>query len=338
MKLKQENSMKNFNRNLLEQFTSFSVKIPDEAKSKTYIYADYVELICLFSNDFVSQSDVMDRMYDSGEEFDLSNPLDGSTGSINTQQHDFAEKFVNTIFEYIEERKTIYQNTYPFETDLEKGINLKDRKTLTEKQKLYLYLLIASSLKSFKKLISEITSEFEILSESVLKSYLSPRAIVLNFANNTIYKGNTKEKIKQLAKYINVDYNNNEIEQISEHNSKEEGLDIVAWIPFEDNNPNTIIILGQCACGKDWFGKQNETFRYENYLSHYRQPFIHSVFMPYDLKNTKGRFEFSKDIITNHIIFERRRILYLSNETIFYKLKYSRQIVEKCLEYQEDIV
>lgn len=330
--------MKNFKRNILEQFSSFSVKMPNEAKSKKHIYADYVELICLFSNDYISQSDVIDRMQDSGDEFELPNPTDGNIGLINAQQYDFAEKFANTIFEYLEERKTIYKDAYPFETELERGIKLKEKDSLTEQQKLYLYLLIASSLKTFKKLQSEITSEFESLSESILKSYLPSHAKVLNFANNDVYKGNAKEKIKQLAKDINLDYDNNEIEQISENNSKEEGLDIVAWIPFEDENPNTIIILGQCTCGKDWFGKQNETFRYENYLKYYRQPFTHSIFMPYDLKNTKGRFGFSKDIITNHMIFERRRILNLAQNNIFEKIEYSKQIVEKCLEYQEDIV
>jgi hypothetical protein len=330
--------MKNFNKNISEQFESFSVKMPTEAKSKQHIYADYIELICFFSDDFISQSDVIDRMQNSGEEFKLPHPTDGNIGLIDAQQHDFAEKYVNTIFEYIEERKAIYQNAYPFETNSEKGIRLKDKVVLTEQQKLYLYLLIASSLKSFKKLTSEITSEFETLSEFVLKSYLPSQAKVINFATNDIYRGNAKEKIIQLAKDINLDYNNVEIEQISEHNSKEEGLDIVAWIPFEDNNPNTIIILGQCACGKDWFEKQNETLRYENYLKPYRQPFTHSVFMPYDLKNTKGRFGFSKDIITDRMIFERRRILHLANDDIFDKLLHSKQIVEKCLEYQEDVV
>ena len=336
MKLKQENLMKSFSQKISEQFASFSVKMPNEAKSKMPVYADYVELICLISNDFVSQSDVIERMQDSGEEFDIPKPIDGIIGSIDTQQHDLAEKFANTIFEYIEERKTIYKNAYPFETDLEKGIKLKNKECLTEQQKLYLYLLIASSLISFKKINSEITSEFELLSELALKSYL-PQARVINFANNQIYKGNAKEKIKQLANDINLECNR-DIEQISEYNSKEEGLDLVAWIPFEDNNPNTIIILGQCACGKDWFAKQNETFRYENYLSHYRQPFTHSFFIPYDLKNTKGRFEFSKDLTLNHIFFERRRIINLSYDKVFDSLHYSKQIIDKCIEYQEDIV
>lgn len=154
------NSMKHFNKNISEQFSSFSVKMPTEAKSKKHIYADYVELICLFSNDFVSQSDIVDRMQDSGEEFSLPSPTDGNIGQIDAQEFDTAERFINIIFEYIEERKTIYQNAYPFEIDSKKGIKLMNKDTLTEQQKLYLYLIMASSLKSFKK--AELGNHFRI--------------------------------------------------------------------------------------------------------------------------------------------------------------------------------
>jgi len=326
------------NQKILEQFDSFSVKKPSESRLKTHIYADYLELISLITKDYVSQSDFIDRLQDSGEEFEVSNVPDGNTGITDTQKNDSAEYFANTIFEYITERNSIYKESYPFEISTELGIKLKEKKYLTIQQELYIYLLIASSLSSFQKTQSIITSEFETLSVNVLKSYLPDNAKVVNFSQNDIYIGNAKEKIKQLAKEINIEYNSREIEQISDQNSKEEGLDIVGWIPFEDNNPNTIIIFGQCACGKDWFGKQNDTLRYENYLIPYRQPFTHSFFIPYDLKNTNGRFNFSKDIITNHLIFERRRILSLVGNDIFNYLNYSQQIIEKCLNYQEDIV
>lgn len=94
----QVNLMTHFNTNISEQFSSFAVKMPTEAKSKTYIYADYVELICLFSNDFISQSDIMDRMKNSGEEFSVSYPTDGNIGQIDAQEFDYAEKFINIIF------------------------------------------------------------------------------------------------------------------------------------------------------------------------------------------------------------------------------------------------
>lgn len=334
----QVNSMSNFNQKIIEQFTSFEVKRPNESKSKIQIFADFIELICMFSKDYVSKSDIIDRLIDSGEDFSVSLPVDGETGLIDSQKHDKAEGWADSIFEYIEERKTIYKSYYPFEIEREIGIKLIEPSTLTEVQKLYLYLLIASSLNSFKKLQHEITKEFESLSEIVLKSYLPENSKVYGFGSNTKYTGNAQSKIIQLSKDINVDIDMRIISQIPTQSSKEEGLDIISWLPFEDNNPNTIIIFGQCACGKDWFGKQIDTYRYNRFYKHYLQPFTHAMFFPHDFRNKDGRFGFDIDLFDNNLVFERRRFLNLANEDIFEHLNYSKQIIDKCLEYSEDLV
>lgn len=331
--------MKTCNKKIFEQFRSFEVKKPNEAKHKTQIYADYVELICLFSKDFISKTDALDRLIDAGEEFDIENPADGEIGLVESQKNDKAEGWINAIFEYIEERKLlIYKKDYPFETFSEKGIKLIGTNILTEQQKLYLYLLIASSLNSFMKLNKEITLEFETLSEIALKAYLPPNAKVFGFGSNTKYKGNAQTKIKQLAKDINLGINERIINQIPSKNTKEKGLDIVGWLPFEDNNPNTIIILGQSACGKDWFGKQIESFRYNRFYNEYLQPFTHAMFFPYDFKNKDGVFGFDIDLYNNNIVFERRRLLNLIKDDIFNQLICSKQIIKKCLEFHDDIV
>lgn len=330
--------MNNFNKKIAEQFSSFEVKRPNESKNKIQIFADYIELICMFSKDYVSKSDVIDRLIDSGEEFSVSTPVDGEIGLIESQKQDKAEGWANTIFEYIEERKTTFNDLYPFEIKRETGVKLLESHALTELQKLYLYLLIASSLNSFKKLQFEITKDFELLSELILKSFLPKNAIVYGFGSNTKYTGNAQNKIIQLSKDINVDIDKRIISQISNQSSKEEGLDIISWLPFEDNNPNTIIIFGQCACGKDWFGKQIETYRYNRFYKHYLQPFTHAMFYPHDFRNKDGRFGFDIDLFDNNLVFERRRFLNLANNNIFEHLTYSKKIVDKCIEYTEDIV
>lgn len=330
--------MNNFNEKLAEQFTSFEVKRPNESKTKTHIFADFIELICLFSKDYVSKSDVIDRLIDSGEDFSVSTPADGEIGLIDSQKNDKAEGWADSIFEYIEERKIIYKNFYPFEVGREFGLSLIDRNSLTDMHKLYLYLLIASSLNSFKKLQSEITKEFEFLSEFILKSYLPQSAKVYGFGSNSKYTGNAKNKIIQLSKDINIEIDTRIISQISNQSSKEEGLDIISWLPFEDDNPNTIIIFGQCACGKDWFGKQIDTYRYNRLFKHYLQPFIHAMFFPHDFRNKDGRFGLDIDLFDNNLVFERRRFLNLANQDIFDHLDCSKQLIDMCLKYSEDIV
>ncbi len=328
--------MINFKQKLEEQFKSFNISALNETKNCYHLYADYVELICLCTNDYISPSDIIDRLNDSGIQFSLEEEkLDGEIGSRETEVNDTQEKWVNIIFDLLRERIVIFGDSYPFIID-KQGIKLINghKKSI---QLFYIFLLISSSLKDFKKVQNFLTNDFESLSEKVLKEYLPKKALTKAFGVNTKYKGNAKTKILTLAKELNIDTKDRYIEQISEKNSKEEGLDIIGWIPFEDKNPNSIIILGQCACGKEWKNKQFETRRYENFLEFYKQPFIHALFLPFAFSN-KGRFEQDKDITNNILIFERRRILEYLRESKFDNSFKSKQIVEKCLNCQEDIV
>lgn len=321
-----------------ECLKNLKIKTPNCSKYKKQYYADYIELVALVSNDFVSKSDIMDRLLDEGSSTNFDNPNDGEIGSIEPQTNDKAEKNVNSYFEYIEIRKDVYKTSYPFDIDNIKGIKMVSKDTLTESQKLYIYLLLASSLNSFVKLKQFITDDFEKLSELALKAYLPQHAKVLNFGSRSTYKGNAKTKIEKLGKDINVyGIDRRLLKLIPSNSSKEEGLDIVGWIPLEDNNPNTIIIFGQCACGKDWFGKQIESKRYGKFYSHYLTPFLHTMFFPEDFHNDGGIFNLDIDLLDN-IIFERRRLINLSDNDIFDHLISSKRIVDKCIEYQEDIV
>ena len=183
-----------------------------------------------------------------------------------------------------------------------------------------------------------MTSDFELLAERVLKSYLPDNAKIFGFGSNTLFQGNAQNKIRNLANKINLECNDRLINQIPSTSSKEEGLDVVGWIPFEDNNPNTIIILGQSACGKDWVGKQNETQRYDRFYNPYILPFFHAMLFPYNLNNNFRLFGFDKDITHNQLIFERRRIVFLSSEGVLSELTNSKRVVDKIIEYSEDIV
>lgn len=330
--------MKNFKEKLDDQFKSLSITVLNEPKYKKHLYADYVELICLFSEDFITQNEIIDRLQDNGEIFNIKEIPDGETGLFDAETNDSAELWINTVFECLNERSKIYASSYPFIYDKNHGIKLKERCRLNEKQKIYLFLLIASSLNFFTRIKSELTSDFEKLSEYILKAYLPNNANVYGFGSNSTFTGNAPDKIRKLAKEINLPINERIVSQVSIRNSKEEGLDVVGWIPFSDNNPNTIIILGQCACGKDWFGKQNETLRYDRFYLSYLLPFTHALFLSGDFRNNEGLFQIDKDFTQNQLIFERRRLIDLSQTDVLDALQYTNEIVEKSLSYFEDVV
>lgn len=330
--------MTNFDKRMQEQFKTLTIKTPSSAKYQNQYYADYIELVCLVTSDFVSQADIRDRLFDEGARIDVESPKDGASGSLDSQINDKAERYVNTYFDYLGKRKSIYGINYPFIFDDKKGIRVIDKSKLSEQQKLYIYLLIASSLNSFRKLQQFITDDFEKLSELVLKAYLPKNAKVVGFGSSSPYSGNAKEKIRKLGKDINVyEFDDRVINLIPNSNIKERGLDVVGWVPFEDNNPNTIIIFGQCACGKEWFGKQIDTKRYDKFYRHYLTPFLHAMFYPEDFDNYDGLFNLDLDLMDN-IVFERRRLLNLADKNTLGNLRYSKQIVEKCLNYEEDVV
>ena len=292
-------------------------------------YADYVELIALFSNgDFITIGNILDRFKDE--------EILKTSDSEKAEANDENERFVQQIFQLIEYRKQLYGNDYPF-TYNDNKINLPN--SLSRRKKVYLYLLLCSSLYSFRNISSILTTEFEQLCYEVLKKYLPRTATIKSFGENTEYTGNTEAKIKALAIDMKLPVEEEQVrENISNRNSKERGLDLVAWLEFDDDIPNILSLFFQCACGKDWFSKLNETRRYENYYKFYRLKPVHGMFIPYSLKRiNSNRFE-QEDNITNTLFFERKRILSLLNDVNFFDSFSSKEIVEKCIEFSEDIV
>jgi hypothetical protein len=329
----------NFNAKMDELFSSLSITPPYSTAGLDYLTADYVEVVGLFSNEnFVSISDIQDRLIDIGErsveEQDfVSSGIDGTTQG---EELDEIHSDIIAIFSILKERVILFGNDYPFECDNGK---IKLKETLNYRHKLYLMLLIASNLSLFKKVQGELTSEFETISYYAFKNYLPPKAIVKQFGNNSEYSGNAKTKIKSLAQDLRMNTNEYEINEIPERNSKERGLDIIGWLPFEEGCPNMLIILGQCACGRNWKGKHHDTRRFENYLQFYRSLPYHVLFIPYSLINySQNKFYESAEIEKYTVIFDRKRLIeFYDKEDVFVQLD-SYTLIDRCIDFEEDIV
>lgn len=323
--------MKTFEDKLKGCFVNFdNIEKPTYTRSELNLYADFVELISLFSNtDGVSFGDVLDRF------FGTKNYSENETTSA--EQRDKDESFINKILMIIEERVKLYSNDYPFTFDNSEILLLKE--SLNWRSKLYLGLLISSKLNIFNEFTPELSTEFETISYFVFKNYLPNHSRIKEFGKNSEYTGNAINKITNLAKDLGLDIDDDELECVSERNYQERGLDIIGWIPFEDNCKNMLIYLAQCACGKDKESKFHDTRRFENYLLFYKVKPQHIMFIPYSLINvSKGKFYQSDLIEKDFLIFERKRILNLfKKENVFNDLEMNK-IVEHCIAYSEDIV
>ena len=113
-----------------------NVDKPDYSKDETNLYADFVELLAVFSKgDGVAHGDVLDRFFGEPDE------------NNSSETNDDNESFIDKIFAIIEERSFLYAYLYPFDFGSEQTIRLKE--DLTISQKIYIFLLISSSLDIF---------------------------------------------------------------------------------------------------------------------------------------------------------------------------------------------
>ena len=314
-----------------DYFSDFSLSIPENyTENKLYLYADYIELVALFYNEApVSVGEITSRFRDEG--------IFSQRKSDENQakENDKNETFVRNIFSVLDERKSLFSNSYPFEYEKEK---LSLKATLTDKNKLYLFLLLASNLSTFKIFQSNLTSEFETVSYQALKKYLPQTAITKSFGADSEFKGYFNQKIRQLAESMNVELDHRFLETFSQKNTQDGGLDIVSWLPFEDQVSNFISVFAQCACGKDWNKKLNETRKFNRVLKVYLNKINHSIFIPYALINyNKSEFYEHQEFGEDTLVFERKRILSLIDENLFDDLD-SKVLVEKCIEFEEDVV
>ena len=322
-----------FNNKIAHFFNDFSLEMGTApTRNLIYLYADYIELVSLFSNqNYVTTSDILDRFKD--EEIIRQRKSDADQSEANDEN----ERFVDSIFRLLIERKQIFGDDYPFRIDHVDRIILKEEANITERNKIYIYLLLSSSLNIFADFQPELTSEFERLCTEVLRNFLPSHAIVKSFGKNSDYTGTAVQKIEALANDMKISIHQENFSEISSKGTQEKGLDLIGWIPFHDGVPNFLSILAQCACGKEWYKKQGETSRYNHYMNFHRLDPVHTMFIPYSLVSQKQSF-FSSTEITNKLIFERKRILNYLNNTVFFNVFNSKLLVEKCIEFEEKII
>jgi hypothetical protein len=325
----------NFENKLQDYFASANIKLSDKpAEHLTHIYADYVEIVSLFSNqNYVSTSDILDRFRD---ELIITQKKKDDEQAV---ENDKNEQWIDSIFQVLNEREYLYIEDYPYEMLGNNKIKLKGMAQLTDKNKLYIFLLLASSLNVFGIFESELTSEFELVCFHTLAKYLPSHATVKSFGKNSEYTGTAIEKITNLAKDLKVNIDDNFLKKISAKGNQERGLDIVGWISFSDNVSNHFSLFCQCACGKEWYKKLTETRRYERYYKFHCNKPNHALFVPYSLINFQDSDFYQADELgTDTLLFERKRILNFIDDTTFFNSLLSKKLVDNCIEFEEDIV
>lgn len=323
-----------FNTKITNFFSNFSLELGTlPARNLIYLYADYVELVSLFSNqNYVTTSDILDRFKDEG--IIRQQKADEEQSIANDED----ERFIDSVYRLLMEREQLFGDDYPFNLERNDRIKLKNIDDISDRNKIYIYMLLSSSLNIFSEFQPELTTEFEILCKQVLTNFLPTNAVVKSFGKMSHYDGTAIQKIQALANDMKIRIDEDGFNEISTKGNQERGLDLIGWIPFEDNVANFLSILAQCACGKEWYKKLGETSRYNHYMKFHRLNPIHTMFIPYSLVSYNKSTFFRNDEIDNRLIFERKRILNYISDTAFFNSLHSKELVEKCIDFEEDIV
>lgn len=305
---------------------------PTTSKYKHHYTCDYIEILALANNDLLSKSDIVNRLYygDSNQD----------EPEIEDDKHDSK---VLELFSILEVRSETFKEFYPFEiiTDIVSSITLK--KQLSDLHKKYIFLLLSSSLsyiaqKEIVKKNNTLENDFELFSYETLKNYISEDINIHQFGQAT-YSGTLKEKVDKLAKDLNfrTTYKKH---YFNDNNRGDRGIDLVAWkqFPNDENNVNIALYLAQCATGKDWIKKQDDVDKFKNYI-HFESHITNLFFIPYDGRDENRNFSEEKDInISKYILFDRVRLLNIIDNDYDISELDSYKLIEKAIDYKEDII
>ena len=308
-------------------------KVPTSSYVNSHYFCDYIELLALLNNtDIVSLSDVYDRFLEDGKITEIGTE---ESAEIN----DTWESRIGEWFELLEKRVFEFGDLYPF---LISGHTIRLKETIDSPKNAYIFLLLSSNRKYIKD-GNLLATDFEILSYEVLKNYLPHFAKIFQFGKSNVshdrYTGHITEKINTLATDLKctTTYKSH---FFSPTNTGDGGLDIVAWVPFENdvNQCNIQVYLGQCATGVNWVNKQDDTHKFPNKYISFDGHINYIMFIPFDGRDTNRDF-IEEEKMGDYLFFDRYRLLkILDDYSLVESLPSFDEVVQKVIDFEEDIV
>lgn len=286
-----------------------------------FLWADYVELLCLCSqNGCVSSANIQtytQEAFDTQADFQSDDEdMEGVKADPEVLDDQIAKHW-DDIYRRLQARTQSWAS-WPFH--LEGAVLTSKFDETNPEHRLYVALLIASSLRLCEKTRSgEITSAFEEISFHWLQRSLSSHWEVRPFGAHQrlpgSYKGTLKAKLEALSNDIQATLIPN-ADDDDTRNTGDGGIDLVAWMKMGDQRGNLPVIFGQCACSpKDWEYKQLiVTQASVGARIHVQHPAAAYCFVPHDLHRNDTAWQRASHVLRT-VVIDRARILHLFRET-----------------------
>jgi len=320
-------------------------KLPDVIFDE-HAWVDFIELMCLLSPDQeVNQTDILER-FRRGKE--LGEAAVSDVGDEEDDEESVPEssdkevQWMQDLFAHLRYREEAFAQSYPFRVS-DDGTTLFVRKRVIGRQKSYISLLLSANTAYVSRGASKLTGSFEIISKSALKQLLPTSAQVHVFGSNSAqrysrYRGTVFQKIKRLAEDLHEILLAEE-SGLPATSTGDEGLDIVGWVPWEDDAPGSLLVFGQCACSKDdWVAKQDSSSAqaWENKI-HFTSKPSNIAFIPICLRKADGNWHRPTDIHQS-VVVDRLRLLQLLTDKIdLFRKQPSYGVVQETLKQREPV-
>ncbi|PRD64147.1 hypothetical protein [Malikia granosa] len=286
--------------------------------SYSFLWADYVELLCLSSrNGMVSRGNLQAQVQESEDvqaDFDSEDAPDEGDADPGP---DMLNDKVSAKWDDIRQRLLVREKSFPgwpFELD---GNTLRSKFDHdNDAHQLYATLLIASSMRlCHDKRAGEVSAAFEEIAYHWLRQSLNELWEVRPFgAHQTLpnaYTGTLYQKLQAFAADIEGVLLKNQ-NDYDPRDTGDGGIDVVAWQNMGDRRGNIPVIFGQCACSPtDWESKQLDVTPASTEAHiHPQHPGAAYCFIPHDLMQSDKQWQ-RESHVKRTIMVDRVRLLRL---------------------------
>lgn len=265
----------------------------DKPRDKdVHTLSDFAETLCLLTPDRVcSRESIRDYIRDVGDSKVSDEDLDDCFGNLSWRQLAFGAD-------------------YPFVL-ADGGHTFQAPEELTERQRLYTFLLLCSGLPYTPQPYTPLTDAFERVALAAFKSAWPTSGKVRAFGKNeTEYVGAKWQRLNALATDIGGEGRCNE-GSFRGRDQGDGGIDLAAWLELDGHERlNIPSALAQCACSRsNWSAKQSEISanRLGN-LIHATNPWTEVLFIPQCFRDSRGRWAVPGDV-GQVVLYDRLRIV-----------------------------
>jgi hypothetical protein len=255
------------------------IQLPDS--ESTGIVADWIELTLALEGGTLSKSDI-------------STLIERNSGI------EIPEGFLTSIWRELEYRNELFSQ--PFFTIGERTI---ESVIVPPAPNEYLMCLLLS-IYGVPNQASNTGKLFERLSRIAIEKYLNGRAIVFGWPfdnpQNEDEQTVLERQVRNLAETINERFCEAPLSHF-----KDRGLDVVGWIPHDDDRSCQLVILVQCGAGHNWVDKNAVSLRAWNQYIHWANDPLVAFAVPCVIKE-RDWHDHSRD---KGLLFDRIRLVNL---------------------------